>query len=79
MAAAALGSRALRQAADSFERAARQPHGRIPASTPAGNQLRHAARLIAAYAYLTQERWLTEVPRGFRTVHPIGWMSGKVK
>ena len=20
-----------------------------------------------------------EVPRGFRTVHPIGWMSGKVK
>ena len=24
--------------------------------TPAGNQLRHAARLIAAYAYLTQER-----------------------
>jgi hypothetical protein len=20
-----------------------------------------------------------EVPRGFRTVHPLGWMSGKVK
>jgi DNA-binding beta-propeller fold protein YncE len=22
---------------------------------------------------------ITEVPRGFRTVHPLGWMSGKVK
>ena len=22
---------------------------------------------------------LHEVPRGFRTVHPLGWMSGKVK
>ncbi len=21
----------------------------------------------------------TGVPRGFRTVHPLGWMSGKVK
>ena len=61
VAAAALGSRALRLAADSFERAARQPHGRIPAPTPAGNQLRHAARLIAAYAYLTQEHWLTPI------------------
>ncbi len=61
VAAAALGGRALRQAADSFERAARQPHRRIPAPTPAGNKLRHAARLIAAYAYLTQERWLTPI------------------
>jgi hypothetical protein len=52
-AVAALGSRTLRDAADSFDRAARQPHGRIPAPTPAGNQLRHAARLIAAYAFLT--------------------------
>jgi hypothetical protein len=23
--------------------------------------------------------WVPEVPRGFRTVHPIGWTSGKVK
>jgi predicted site-specific integrase-resolvase len=22
---------------------------------------------------------VSEVPRGFRTVHPIGWTSGKVK
>jgi HPt (histidine-containing phosphotransfer) domain-containing protein len=61
VAAAALGSRALRQAADSFERAARQPHGCIPAPTPAGNQLRHAARLIAAYAYLTGDRKFTPI------------------
>jgi HPt (histidine-containing phosphotransfer) domain-containing protein len=61
VAAAALGSRALRQAADSLDRAARQPHGRVPEPTPAGNQLRHAARLIAAYAYLTGDRTLTPV------------------
>jgi hypothetical protein len=60
-AAAALGSRTLRQAADDFDRAARQPWGRIPARTPAGNQLRHAARLISAYAYLTGDRTLTPV------------------
>ncbi|HEX6526506.1 MAG TPA: hypothetical protein VF070_41800 [Streptosporangiaceae bacterium] len=61
VAAAALGSRTLRRAADDYDRAARQPYGRIPAPTPAGNQLRHAARLISAYAYLTQHRWLTPV------------------
>ncbi|MGH3410806.1 MAG: hypothetical protein ACRDRJ_51175, partial [Streptosporangiaceae bacterium] len=60
-AAAALGSRALRQAADAYDRAARQPWGQIPAPTPAGNQLRHVARLISAYAYLTGDRALTPV------------------
>ena len=58
-AAAALGSRTLRHAADDYDRAARQPYGRIPGPTPAGNQLRHAARLISAYAYLTEDRTLT--------------------
>ena len=61
VAAAALGSRALRRAADDYDRAARQPYGRVPAPTPAGNQLRHAARLISAYAYLTGDRTLTPV------------------
>ena len=61
VAAAALGSRTLRRAADAYDRAARQPYGRIPAPTPAGNQLRHAARLISAYAYLTGDRTLTPV------------------
>ena len=60
-AAAALGSGALRQAADAYDRAARQPWGRVPAPTPAGNQLRHAARIISAYAYLTGDRALTPV------------------
>jgi len=59
--AAALGSRTLQRAADDYDRAARQPHGRIPAPTPAGNQLRHAARIIAAYACLTGDRTLTPV------------------
>jgi hypothetical protein len=61
VAAAALGSHDLRQAADAYDRAARQPFGRIPAPTPAGNQLRHAARIIAAYACLTGDRALTPV------------------
>src|SRR5215469_14606730 len=61
VAAAALGSRTLRRAADDYDRAARQPWGQIPSPTPAGNQLRHAARLISAYAYLTGDRTLTPV------------------
>ena len=61
VAAAALGSRALRRAADDYDRAARQPWGRIPAPTPAGNQLRHAARIISAYAHLTGDRTLTPI------------------
>ena len=60
-AAAALASPALRRAADDYDRAVRQPWGRIPAPTPVGNQLRHVARLISAYAYLTGDRALTPV------------------
>ena len=60
-AAAALGSRDLRQAAEDYDRAARQPFGQIPGADPGRNQLRHAARLISAYAYLTQDRWLTPI------------------
>jgi hypothetical protein len=53
--AAALGSSVLRQAADSFDRAAREQYGRIPAPTPVGNRLRQTARLISAYADLTHD------------------------
>jgi len=56
VAAAMLGSRILRQAADAYDRAARPPYGRIPPPSPAGNQLRQAARLLSAFAYLTQDR-----------------------
>jgi hypothetical protein len=55
VAAAALGSRILAQAADAYDRAARTPHGRIPQPTPAGNQLRRAARLISASASLAKD------------------------
>ena len=61
MAAAALGSRILRQAADAYDRAARAPYARIPAPSPAGNQLRRAARLITAFAYLTKDPSLTPI------------------
>ena len=46
-AASALGSRVLRQAADSFDRAARAPFGRIPVPAQPGNNLRRAARLLS--------------------------------
>ena len=61
VAAATLGSRILRQAADAYDRAARAPSGRIPPPTPAGNRLRQAAGLLSAFAYLTGDRSLTPV------------------
>ena len=61
MAAAVLGSRILRQAADAYDRAARPPYGRIPPPTPAGNRLRQAARLLSAFAYLTSDRSMTPI------------------
>jgi hypothetical protein len=61
VAAAMLGSRILRQAADAYDRAARPPYGRIPPPIPAGNQLRQAARLLSAFAYLTGDRSMTPI------------------
>jgi hypothetical protein len=55
VAAAALGSRAVRQAADSYARAARVPYARIPRPTPAGNSLRHAARTLSRVAFISQD------------------------
>jgi len=46
-AARATASPGLRRAADSFDRAARAPYGRIPPSTRHGDELRAAARLLA--------------------------------
>jgi hypothetical protein len=60
-AAAALGSRILRQAADAYDRAARPPHGRIPPPSPAGNQLRQAARLLSTFASLTGDRSMAPI------------------
>ncbi len=61
VAAAMLGSRVLRQAADAYDRAARAPYGRIPPSSPVGNRLRQAARLMSAFAYLTQDRSMAPI------------------
>ncbi len=47
VAASALGSRVLSQAADAYDRAARVPYGRIPRPSQAGNSLRRAARLLS--------------------------------
>jgi hypothetical protein len=56
VAAALLRSRPLRQAAEFYERAAREPFGRVPRPTTAGNQLRQAARVMAAYARVSGDR-----------------------
>ena len=50
-AAAALGSRVVRQAATTYDRAARVPYGRLPRRTRTGSGLRNAARLLSAAAY----------------------------
>jgi len=60
-AAALLGSRILRQAADAYDRAARSPYGRIPPPSTAGNRLRQAARLLSALACLTGDRSMTPI------------------
>jgi hypothetical protein len=44
--ARALGSPALRRAADAYDRAARAPRGRVPPQTPEGERLRTAGRLL---------------------------------
>jgi hypothetical protein len=56
VAAAMLGSRVLRQAADAYDRAARSPYGHIPPPSPVGNQLRQAARLLSAFACITRDQ-----------------------
>ena len=61
VAAAVLGSRILRQAADAYDRAACPPYGRIPPPSPAGNQLRQAARIMSAFACLTGDRSMTPI------------------
>ena len=61
VAAAMLGSRILRQAADAYDRAARSPYGRIPPPIPGREPLRQAARLLSAFAYLTGDRSMAPI------------------
>jgi hypothetical protein len=60
-AAAALGSRTLHEAADSYDRAGRAAYGRTPRPTPAGNSLRQAARLLAKAGAVGGGHMLTQV------------------
>jgi hypothetical protein len=60
-AAAALGSPVLRQAADSYARAARMPYARMPPPTPIGNNLRQAARLLSQAAYASGDPTLAQI------------------
>ena len=60
VAASALRSPVLRQAAASYDRAARAPYGRIPRPTPAGNSLRRAARLLCA-ASITDDSGIAQI------------------
>ena len=53
-AAAVLGSRVIRQAADSYARAARAPYSRIPRRTSTGTGLRLAGRLLSRVAVTGQ-------------------------
>ena len=53
VAASALRSRVIHQAADAYDRAARAPYGRIPRRTLAGDSLRRTARLLSAAAFVT--------------------------
>ena len=60
-AAQATGSRVLRRAAGSYDRAARAPYGRIPGGTPAGDGLRTAARVLALTGTMTGDMPLAAV------------------
>ena len=61
VAARALGSPELRLAADSYDRAARARHGRIPLATREGSQLRAAARLMALIGQVTSDTTLVTI------------------
>jgi len=51
----------LRRAADSYDRAARAPYGRIPRRSHDGSQLRRTARMIALAGNLTSDNTLTAI------------------
>jgi hypothetical protein len=61
VAARALRSRQLRRAADTYARAARAPHGRLPRRSRDGDQVRRTARLIALAGQVTGDGTLTAI------------------
>jgi hypothetical protein len=61
VAASALGSRVIGQAAACYARAARVPYGRLPSPARSGHRLRRAGRLLARTACRTGDRDLRQV------------------
>jgi len=61
VAARALRNPALRCAADTYDRAARAPHGRVPRRSGEGDRLRATARLIALAGDITGDSTLTAI------------------
>lgn len=61
VAARALRNRHLRCAADSYDRAARAPYGRIPWRSRDGDQLRRTARMIALGGNLAEDTTLMAI------------------
>jgi hypothetical protein len=61
VAAQALRNPHLRCAADSYDRAARTPYGRVPARSRDGEQLRRTARMIALAGNLTGDNTLLAI------------------
>jgi hypothetical protein len=61
VAARVLGNPHLRRAADSYDRAARAPHGRVPRHSHDGGRLRRTARMIALAGNLTGDTTLLAV------------------
>ena len=61
VAARALRNRHLRCAADSYDRAARAPYGRLPRRSHDGDQLRQTARMIALAGNLTGDTTLIAI------------------
>ena len=76
VAAAALGSRVLRQAADSFERAARAPYGRLPRPAPAGSRSA-AGRPAAGRRWSDQQRARDQLPQAHFPARRAGPGTGR--
>jgi hypothetical protein len=66
----------VRGAADTYDRASRSPHGRIPSHTPQGDQLRTAARLLAMTGGTTGDSLIQAGPLAGNLVALIDAVAG---
>ena len=76
----------IAQIKKAYRKLARQHHpDRNPGDTDAADRFKAITEAyevltdpVRRQAYDATRPPVTEVPRGFRTVHPLGWASGKV-